>query len=93
MYDIAVGDLGLSRDQFERMEFGEFICRVQGRHRSRLRELEDLRLIVWASLAPHSKKKLKPTDVFKLDGDGRKDVKPMAKERLKELDKIWQPKN
>lgn len=88
--------MGLTREQFERMEFGEFICRMLGRQRKRLQELEDLRLIVWSGLAPHSKKRLRPQDVFRLDSDGRqrnKDSTPITKERMQTLEKLWQETN
>ena len=96
LYDIAVGDMGMTREQFERMEFGEFWCRVLGRQRGRMQELEDLRLVVWSALAPHSKKKLRPQDVFSLPGDGKRKGKaavPMTKEMMQDLDKQWQQKN
>jgi len=92
---LAVGDLGLTREIFERMEFGEFMCMVLGRQRRRRQELEDMRMVVWACLAPHSKKKLRPTDIFRLEGEGkrRKEAAPMTKDRMQQLDKTWQPKN
>ena len=68
---MAVGDLGLTRKEFERMTWGEFTCRYRGWIRRRERGLEDLRLLVWSGIAPHSRRRIRPQDIIKLPGDKR----------------------
>jgi hypothetical protein len=89
-----VGDLGLSQLEFERMTWGEFQCRYRGFLRKREARLQDARLIMWAAIAPHTKKKLKPEDLISLPCDRRRGpYKLMDKERYEELKKKWLSEN
>lgn len=79
------------------MEFGEFMCAYLGHARKREQMLSDLRLIVWSNIAPHSKKKIKPSDIISLPGDSNKPNKPELKvnsrERFENLKQLWQQEN
>jgi hypothetical protein len=85
--------MGLSRRGFETMEFGEFMCMYLGHARKREQRLSDLRLILWANLAPHSKKKIKPEELIRLPSDNKKhrpELKVNSRERFEKLKELWQ---
>lgn len=49
--------------------------------------LEDLRLAMWASVSPHTKQRLKPSDFIKLPSD----IEPViTKEKQEEVLKAWE---
>ena len=51
---------------------------------------ERMRMICWASVAPHSKKNLRPEDMFKFSWEKAKsegDTTPMTRERMDVLQK------
>ena len=91
MYDIAIGDLRLSREEFERMTWGEFQCMYRGHIREQERRLHETRLIMWAAVRPHSKKKIKPEDLLPLPMDSRAAIgaEKISKERYNELKEKW----
>lgn len=96
MFDIAVGDMGLTRRGFETMEFGEFMCAYLGHARKREQMLADLRLVLWSNLIPHSKKKIKPEDLIRLPSDNKKgkpELKVNSRERFEKLKELWQQEN
>lgn len=69
LYDIAVGDLGLKSYEFERMSWGEFMCRHRGHIRAHEQRTRELRMLMWSAIAPHSRKRLKPQDIMQLPED------------------------
>lgn len=94
MFDIAVGDMGLTRRGFETMEFGEFMCMYLGHARKREQRLSDLRLIVFSNMTPKKlKPHVEPKDLIRLPGDSKKsnpELKVSSRERFEKLKELWQ---
>lgn len=88
---MAVGDLGLTREKFERISWGEFQCMYRGHVRGHERLMHQTRLMMWAAIRPHSKKKLTPADILPLPSDSKSKVgcEKMTKKRLNELVRKW----
>lgn len=85
MYDVAIGDLGLSLQEFERMGFGEFFTRYNGLTRQRKERLKELRLLMWSGMVMHSKRRLKPEDIINIDDKPRTQSRPASKEEFEDL--------
>lgn len=86
--------MGMGAGEFERMSYGEFMCRFNGFTRQKEEALSSLRMVMWSAIAPHSKKKLKPEDIIKLPSERRpKKVEYMTKERFNELKEKWLTRN
>ena len=84
--------MGLRRDEFERMTIGEFSCRYAGFLRKEERRLDALRNVMWASIRPHSKRKITPKDLMELPMDNKKRKRKselMTAERFNELKRLW----
>lgn len=58
----------MSPDYFFSMDFFEATTYLEGLREKEKSELEKVRLMMWASLVPHSKKALDLEDVLKIDG-------------------------
>lgn len=78
------------------MTDNEFFCYLEGYQERKEEQLNNSRLIMWAILQKGNKKRLKPTDVFKLTIDDKR-VKEIAEsvnleeyERKREqIKRIW----
>ena len=57
----------MSPDYFFNMSFFEVSVYLEGLREKEKSELEKVRLIMWASLVPHSKRELDLEDVLKLE--------------------------
>ena len=80
-------ELGLSLDSFWSITLKEYVYRSKRRTKMRQEALEDLRLVMWASVSPHSKQRLKPSDFIKLPGD----IEPViSKEKQEAVLKAWE---
>lgn len=76
----------MSLQEFERMGFGEFFTRYNGFTRQRRERLKELRLLMWSAMVMHSKKRLKPEDIIKIDDDNpRTQSRPASKEEFENL--------
>lgn len=86
-----MGDLGLGKDEFERMTIGEFNCRYAGFLRNEERRMDGIRNIMWASIRPHSKKKITPRDLIQLPSDKKRREKSevLTAERYAKLKEKW----
>jgi len=95
VYDLAIGDLGLSKEEFERMSWGEFLCRHRGYQRHKEAELQQVRLIMWAAVAPHQKRKISPQDLMPLPGDKNKakDYTLLTAEQYQAMKDRWLTRN
>ena len=95
MYDIAVGDLGLSVEQFHRMTWGEFMCRYAGAARQDEKQLNQARLIMYAIFKKNNKRRLQLKDIFELPMDKAKPkaAKLMSRDEYQALKDKWQNVN
>ena len=59
----------MSPDYFFSMSFFEATVYLEGLREKEKSELEKVRLIMWASLVPHSKQSLELDDVLKLEAE------------------------
>ncbi len=74
------------------MTWGEFQCRLRGWQRWQEARLNEVRLVMWAAISPHSKRRLRPQDIMELPMDSRKRFRRsdlISKEKYKELIERW----
>lgn len=74
---------------FYRMTFPEAAAYMRGIDRKEREEWDRTRRIMWASLLPHSKKRIEPEDLIKFETEKPQGEEPTEKdiERIKELAK------
>jgi len=89
IYDIAVGELGLRKEEFERMTWGEFQCRYMGHIRRGYERWDMARHIMYYAASPYLKKGTTPEKILPLPTDKKKKSEAMTKERFKELKEKW----
>ena len=90
LYDIAIGDLGLKRQEFERMSWGEFHCRVRGWMRKQEELWRHTRVLAYYAGIPNLKKGTTPEKIVPLPSDKEgKNYERMTKQRFKELKEKW----
>lgn len=77
---------GLSPDYFFNMDFFEAQIYLEGLRDREKSELERVRLIMWASLVPHSKKSLELEDVLRIEGN--KQDQEESENNKKEMDAL-----
>lgn len=77
----------MSPDYFFNMDFFEATVYLEGLREKEKSELEKVRLIMWASLVPHSKQSLDLDDILKLDGTAieNKEDKEQHKKEMEAL--------
>ena len=87
MYDLAVGDMQMQASEFERMTFGEFMCRYAGHLRGEEKHLHNTRLIMYSVFQKGTKRRYKLTDIFQLPMDTKRTAKAdtMTKDQYEAL--------
>lgn len=93
---MGLGQMSMTRDEFYEITLREWLAKVRG-YSSRIDQQrkdfwEGVRMVAHAAILPHSKKKIKPTDIVKLPWDKSNISPPLGKEELQELIKKWQKK-
>ena len=78
---------GLSPDYFFNMDFFEAQIYLEGLRDREKSELERVRLIMWASLVPHSKKSLELEDVLRIEGTAT-ETKEDKEQQKKEMEAL-----
>lgn len=90
MYDLAIGDLGLSKEEFERMSWGEFYCRVRGWMRKQEEAWKHTRQIMYYAAIPNLKKGTTAEKLLPLPSDTQgRSYEKMTKEKFKALKEKW----
>lgn len=75
---------GLKPWELERMTFAQLHFFLQGIRNKEEESWRHTRMLMWASMQPHTKKTLRPEKIIKLSSDIPKG-KPISKERYQEL--------
>ena len=77
----------MSPDYFFSMDFFEVTTYMEGLREKEKSELERVRLIMWASLVPHSKKSLELEDVLRIEGTAT-ETKEDKEQQKKEMEAL-----
>jgi len=81
VYDIGIGDLGMTYTEMMQLTFSELMIRQLGQHRKDEKFLHGVRLGMWATLKPHMRKgkEIEPSDLIKLSFDKAPEQNQMTK--------------
>jgi hypothetical protein len=85
----VIGEVGISPIDAKKLTFRELMYYTKGFDKNKERDLYNTRMLMWATIQSHSKKKIKITDLFKLPSEIQEEPtieerKDAAKEYLKE---------